>query len=37
MTFLKWIPDEYRVRKRSTLHEYWRVLTKGVVDLWEVL
>jgi hypothetical protein len=25
MTFLKWILDEYRVRKRSTLHEYWRV------------
>jgi hypothetical protein len=25
MTFLKWILDEYRVRKRSTLHEYWKV------------
>jgi hypothetical protein len=25
MTFLKWILDEYRVRKRSTLHKYWRV------------
>ena len=25
MTFLKWILDEYRVRKKSTLHEYWRV------------
>jgi len=26
MTFLKWILDFYpRVRKRSSLHEYWRV------------
>lgn len=26
MTFLKWILDDYpRVRKRSTLDEYWRV------------
>ena len=25
MTFLKWVLDEYRVRKQSTLHEYWRV------------
>lgn len=26
MTFLKWILDVYsRVRKRSTLDEYWRV------------
>jgi hypothetical protein len=25
MTFLKWILDVYpRVRKRSSLHEYWR-------------
>jgi hypothetical protein len=25
MTFLKWILDQYHVRKKSTLHEYWRV------------
>ena len=25
MTFLNWTLDEYRVRKRSTLHEYGRV------------
>jgi hypothetical protein len=26
MTFLKWILDFYpRVRKRSSLHEYWRL------------
>lgn len=26
MTFLKWVLDTYpRVRKRSSLHEYWRI------------
>ena len=25
MTFLKWILDEYRVRKWSSLHGYWRI------------
>ena len=25
MTFLKWILYEYRVRKRSSLHEYWSI------------
>lgn len=26
MTFLKWVLDTYpRVRKRSSLHEYWRL------------
>ena len=27
MTFLKWMLDVYpRIRKRSSVHEYWRVL-----------
>jgi hypothetical protein len=25
ITFLNWILDYYRVRKKSSLHEYWRV------------
>jgi hypothetical protein len=25
MTFLNWILDHYHVRKKSSLHEYWRV------------
>lgn len=25
MTFWKWILDQYKVQKKSTLHKYWRV------------
>jgi len=34
MTFLKWILDEYRVRKRNTLHEYWRSLADVISTMY---